>query len=431
MELDLQRFYNINRRVLMWLAFGAILFLLRDFFAVMFMIFIFGFVMRKVAVFLTGHTRVPYRYAVIGPYLVAIALLALLMVYAIPRVTEEGMKFSKDLPRHLEELSESAIKTARKSGWEPVLAKYVNPPDKLIPEGDEESESTAADTQPGERMATQAAESPPGATATRPATRPAPVHLTISTEALVDKLQEIILSLIPPAYGENPREALPNMIRAFVVGVVGGTLQFLLAILLSFLIVLDFDRINHELTTWRASPVGRFFHEAAASVIDFSGVVGTAFQCQLMVATLNAAITCVGMVVLGIEPLLLLTTIVFLFGLIPVLGVFISSVPIILIAFNTGGITLAMLALGIIVVVHMLEAYVFNPRIYAARFHLNPVIVLIILLVAHELFGVWGMLLCIPVTHYVLNIAQMPSLPRRESRSSERRGKKQAHLKLQ
>jgi len=67
--------------------------------------------------------------------------------------------------------------------------------------------------------------------------------------------------------------------------------------------------------------------------------------------------------------------------------------------------------LGMIVGVHLLEAYVFNPRIYAARFHLNPVIVLIILLVAHELFGVWGMLLGIPVTTYVLNIAQIPALP--------------------
>jgi len=117
------------------------------------------------------------------------------------------------------------------------------------------------------------------------------------------------------------------------------------------------------------------------------------------------------MAILGIQPLLLLTTIVFLFGLIPVLGVFISSVPIILIAFNSHGLTLALIALGMIVGVHLLEAYVFNPRIYAARFHLNPVIVLIILLVGHEMFGVWGMLLGIPVTTYVLNIAQIPALP--------------------
>jgi predicted PurR-regulated permease PerM len=166
--------------------------------------------------------------------------------------------------------------------------------------------------------------------------------------------------------------------------------------------------------------VGRFFHEAASSVVTFSEVVGTAFQCQMFIALLNATITCIGLVILDIQPVMLLTTIVLLFGLIPVLGVFISSVPIILIAFNDHGVNHALLALGMIVIVHMLEAYVFNPRIYAARFHLNPVMVLIILLVAHEMFGVWGMLLGIPVTHYVLNIAQMPSYPRKRRR--RRRG---------
>jgi len=129
----------------------------------------------------------------------------------------------------------------------------------------------------------------------------------------------------------------------------------------------------------------------------------------MIVTSLNASITCIGLAILGIHPLLLLTTIVLLLGLIPVLGVWISSVPIVLIAFNDYGLVRALMAVGVITIVHILEAYVFNPRVYAARFHLNPVIVLIVLLVGHELFGVWGMLLGIPVTHYVLNIAQVPS----------------------
>jgi predicted PurR-regulated permease PerM len=201
------------------------------------------------------------------------------------------------------------------------------------------------------------------------------------------------------------------MLRKFVSGVAEGTLTFLLAVVLSFLIVLDFDHVKRELRTWQQSPIGRFFHEASASLVSFAEMVGTAFQCQLAVACLNALITCIGLMLLDIQPVLLLTTIVFLFGLIPVLGVWISSVPIVLIAFNDHGWERATLAVGLITLVHLFEAYVFNPRIYAARFHLNPVIVLIILLVGHKLFGVWGMLLGIPVTYYVLNIAQVPQLP--------------------
>lgn len=386
MELDLQKFYSLNRRVLMWIAFFAILWLLRNFFAVMFLTFIFGFVMRKIAKFLVRRVAAPYWLAVLGPYLVVLSLLVVLITHAVPRVILEGGKFAQNVPVLFDTLAAEIEKSSQKHGWEPTLARLINPP----------RTAALAATQPA---ATQTAEE-------QIAVGPAPTDNGVgplNIASISAKIRASLLGFFPPA-----------MIVDFIHGVWSGTIQFLLAFLLSFLIILDFDRVVHELSVWQQSTVGRFFHQASASVIEFSEVVGTAFQCQMIIALLNATITCVGLAILQIQPLALLTTIVLIFGLVPVLGVFISSVPIILIAFNDFGLNHALLALGMIVVVHLLEAYVFNPRIYAARFHLNPVIVLIILLVAHELFGVWGMLLGIPVTHYVLNIAQMPSYPRKQ-----------------
>jgi len=390
LELDLQRFYNINRRVVMWVLFFAILFLLREFFSLVFLTFIFAFLMRKVARLIEQTLRAPYWAAVIGPYLLAVALLALLMMTAVPRVMDEGVKFSKQVPELFLKLAEGVQETAPRYGMEAILAKY--------------------------RYAHTRASSAPASDAGRGSDETAmPGDAeTIDTHLLADRLQGLLLGFLPGAAGDEEKVALGDVFRNFVLNVVGGTLNFLLAILLSFLIVLDYDNIARELLKWRESSVGSFFHEAAASVAEFSQTVGTAFQCQMAVALMNASITSVGLCLLDIKPLFLLTTIVFLFGLIPVLGVFVSSVPIILIAFNDAGVSHALLAFGMIVMVHLLEAYVFNPRIYAARFHLNPVIVLIILLVGEKLFGVWGMLLGIPITHYVLNLAQMPSQPRKK-----------------
>lgn len=390
MELDLQRFYNINRRVLMWVAFFGILYLLRDFFALMFMTFIFAFVMRRVAKFVSYTTRVPHWAAVVGPYLVVLSLLVLLMTTAIPKLLDEGREFSVQLPQKLDTLAGEIRAAAERRGFEHALAKYLG------------TEEGLPQVSP-----------PPSAegAAAFPLTQPASGPIT--NEAIINKIEDLLLGFLPSVPGEDRREHLAHLLREFAVGVAEGTFSFLLAIVLSFLIVLDFDKVRRELRIWQQSPVGRFFHEASRSVINFSEVVGTAFQCQLMVAALNTVITCVGLVALDIKPVLLLTTIVFIFGLIPVLGVWISSVPIVLIAFNDYGWQRAVLAVALITIVHLLEAYVFNPRIYAARFHLNPVIVLIILLVGHKLFGVWGMLLGIPVTYYVLNIAQVPALPRK------------------
>ncbi len=390
MELDLQRFYNINRRVVMWIVFFAGLFLLRDFFALVFLTFIFGFLMRSVASSMRRMTGAPYWLAVVGPYLVAIGLLVLLIIAAVPRVVDEGRRFSQRMPELFYKLAEEVEKAAPRYGLQTALNRYVDADLRSSLEEDLALDGADAASQPDPKID--------------------------PTRILANKLQRLLLGILPAFAGNRANASLSDVSREFIGGVFGGVLTFLLAILLSFLIVLDYDKIKHELEKWRQTPPGRFFHEATASVVRFSEGVGQAFQCQLIVALLNAAITCVGLFLLDIQPIVLLTTIVFLLGLIPVLGVFISSVPIILIAFNDHGVNRALLALGMIVVVHLLEAYVFNPRIYAARFHLNPVIVLIILLVAERLFGIWGMLLCIPVTHYVLNLAQMPSHQRKSKR---------------
>lgn len=403
MELDLQRFYRINRRFLMWIAFFVILYLLRDFFALMFLTFIFAFVMRKIAgLLLRIAPRLPYWFAVVGPYLIVVALLVLLMTTAVPKLYDEGLEFSHRVPGLLQTLATEIHRAALRHNMEDTLAKYLQ----------------ADETRKVPPVAVESPGQPPGrVAASRPTTNPS----KITNEAIIDKFEELAMGFLPDGEGTDRRENLPGLLVKFVKGVTGGTVTFLLAIVLSFLIVLDYDRIRHEMGIWSGAPVGRFFHEASASVIQFSDMVGTAFQCQLIVAALNTVITAIGLFVLKIEPVLLLTTIVFIFGLIPVLGVWISSVPIVLIAFNDHGWERAALAVGLITFVHLLEAYVFNPRIYASRFHLNPVIVLIILLVGHELFGVWGMLLGIPVTYYVLNIAGVSPLTRKQRRQKGHR----------
>jgi predicted PurR-regulated permease PerM len=71
-------------------------------------------------------------------------------------------------------------------------------------------------------------------------------------------------------------------------------------------------------------------------------------------------------------------------------------------AVNNGGVALGVWAGVMITLIHLLEAYVFNPRIVSRVMHIpNPVITLIILYIAHSLIGLWGMLLGVPVAVYI------------------------------
>jgi predicted PurR-regulated permease PerM len=53
-----------------------------------------------------------------------------------------------------------------------------------------------------------------------------------------------------------------------------------------------------------------------------------------------------------------------------------------------------------ILIVHAIETYILNPRIYGHHMHMNPVMVLIVLTISGKLIGVWGLVLGIPLVNY-------------------------------
>ena len=74
-------------------------------------------------------------------------------------------------------------------------------------------------------------------------------------------------------------------------------------------------------------------------------------------------------------------------------------------ALQGGGVSTMLIAILMIIVVHALETYVLNPQIYGHHMHMNPVLVLIVLTIGGKLFGIWGLILGIPIVNYVFRHA--------------------------
>lgn len=176
---------------------------------------------------------------------------------------------------------------------------------------------------------------------------------------------------------------------------------FFLGLMFSFLIMLDLPSIEKSVRSLRYTRLAEVYEETADSVILFAKVVGENFRAQIMISAVDAVLMAICLYLLGIKEIVLLSTLVFFCGLIPVLGVILSSVPIFLIAVNTGGISLGMWSLVVIILISLIETYVLNPRIVSAVMRLNPVMTLIILYIAYSLLGMWGMLLGIPISVYI------------------------------
>jgi predicted PurR-regulated permease PerM len=229
--------------------------------------------------------------------------------------------------------------------------------------------------------------------------------------------QEMETERVKPGESESPKEderlvqlivqRLDATIRQYTPVLFSvltkSSATMLFALLFSFLITLDITRLEKEIQTLRQSRLHDFYEQTAQPVVRFAWVVGRALQAQALIACTNTVLTLIGLLCLGIPSLAVLTMIVFVCSFIPVLGVFISTVPILLVALNAGGLGKAALIIVQVVVIHAIEAYLLNPLIYGSHLKLNPVLVLIILFLGHHMFGIWGMLLGVPVAFYILN----------------------------
>lgn len=186
----------------------------------------------------------------------------------------------------------------------------------------------------------------------------------------------------------------------------GASSSFFLGLLFSFLIVLDLPRLSKSVKSLQFTRIGFIYEEVADSLLSFGRTLGHALEAQLFIALLNTMLTAVAIYFFGIgEKVAFLSLIVFLCSFIPVAGVFISSVPICLIVLEQLGVQAMLLMALVIWGIHLLEAYVLNPKIFGNRLHINPVLVLIILTIGGKLFGVWGLLLGVPICTYIFTDA--------------------------
>lgn len=204
---------------------------------------------------------------------------------------------------------------------------------------------------------------------------------------------------------ENLRSSV-EMLRNIGEGLLALISAFLLALLFSFLILLDLPSLSRSTQSLAETKLRHVYLEVAQDIADFSRVLGRALEAQLFIAVVNTVLTAIGMYALGLSgKVAFLSLIVFLCSFVPVVGVFISSVPICLVALQQSGFGLVLACIALITLIHQIEAYILNPRIYGHHLHMNPVLVLIILTVAGKLFGVWGLVLGVPISRYVFGRA--------------------------
>lgn len=350
------RVFAVLLRTLVWCLLFALLYLLRSFFLLLFLTFVFAYLQSSAEE--TVGERVSSRRLRVS--LVGLGFLGILIAVGwlvIPRVIEQAQTFAANYKSYLSSVDEHIVALGETY---PVLRSVLAP-------------------QPESMLGRD------------PATNKSPTVM-------------LIHHLLGAGEAGEGGDSVGYTIE--VLRNIGGPLlsigsAFILSLLFSFLIVLDLPRLGESVRELANSKLGFIYDEVSGSIRDFAEILGHSLQAQVIIAIINTILTSLVILILGVgSKLAFLSLVVFVCGFIPVAGVLLSSVPILLLTLQHSGVSGVLLGALLIWMVHLTEAYILNPKIFGKRLRINPVLVLIILTVAGKLFHMWGLVLGLPVCSY-------------------------------
>ncbi len=349
-----------------WGVLFGVIYILRSFFLLVFLTFVFAYIQtngvsRLKAVIKNRTVRVIIVAAVFLSILVSIA------IFLVPKVQKQAMSFANRFTSYLERVDQEILYLSIRYPW-------LN---EIIPELTAMKENGAINKnkETGEKVLKQS---------------PTAVLL------------QGFLGLGEESEGHKNFDRIVETLSDIGGGVASVVSTFLLALLFSFLIVLDLPRLSASVTELEHTKISFIYVEVADNIRNFSRVLGQSFEAQFFIAVANSILTAAGLYLLGLGTnVAFLSVIVFLCSFIPVAGVFVSSIPICLIALQTSGLEIMLLAVVLIIIIHLIEGYILNPKIYGFRLRINPVLVLIILTVGGKLFRFWGLILGVPICTYI------------------------------
>jgi len=179
-----------------------------------------------------------------------------------------------------------------------------------------------------------------------------------------------------------------------VVNVLSYVPWLILVPILAFFFLKDAETFRRSVL--HMLPQGRIRWRGDEFFQDVNSTLAAYIRAQLTACLLIGTVCTLGFLLIGVPYALVLGVVAGMLEFIPLLGPVVVAVLAITVAgFDSGGEAVAVaIFLGVLRIVH---DYVIYPRIIGSGIHLHPLAIILAILAGHELAGVTGIFLAIPV----------------------------------
>jgi putative heme transporter len=194
--------------------------------------------------------------------------------------------------------------------------------------------------------------------------------------------------------------------------------QWAAAVILIVVLTFFFLKDGAQLRDWTVSLFAEQRRDTLREILDRAwGALATYVQGVFLVATLDAMLIGVVLLIVGVPiafPLIVLT---FLAAFFPIVGSVLAGAAATLVALVSGGLVDAAIVLAAIIAIQQLEGNVFYPMVVGKRLQLHPVAILLALTAGGVLAGVAGAFLAIPVAAVISAVLDYVRVRRSEEGS--------------
>jgi predicted PurR-regulated permease PerM len=192
--------------------------------------------------------------------------------------------------------------------------------------------------------------------------------------------------------------------QKFIGGVFFGIGRLFLVLMVAAFILIDLDRIQGFL---RSLVPDRYQADYDRIYVGIDRGLSGVIRGQLLICLINGILTYFGLWLFSVKYPLLLAAIAATMSLIPIFGSILSSFPIVAVALISSGhfnLVKGLEVLGWIILIHLLEANLLNPKIMGNAAKIHPVLVVFALIAGEHSYGLVGALFAVPVASIIQTI---------------------------
>lgn len=208
--------------------------------------------------------------------------------------------------------------------------------------------------------------------------------------------QEIDLSALIKTYGSQLIEVLLGRTSQLLSGVISGIMLVVIVPFVAFFFLKEGHHITHGLIELVPN---KYFELTLSLMHSINNSIGGYIRGQLLAVGVVALMSVTGLSIIGMNYAFPVGVVAGLANMIPYLGPLIGIIMASVVALATlGGMAMVTKVMILFLFIQIIDNVLIQPMVVAKSVNLHPLVVMVVVMIGSDLWGMVGMLVAVPVT---------------------------------